>query len=101
MREINNSNFNDETKEGIVLVDFWANWCGPCKMLTPVLEQLSSEMKDVKFFKVNVDENGELAQQFRIASIPTVMIFKNGEVVDKMMGFKPKNQVEEFLKKHI
>ena len=101
MREINNNNFNDETKEGIVLVDFWANWCGPCKMLTPVLEQLSSEMKDVKFFKVNVDENGELAQQFRIASIPTVMIFKNGEVVDKMMGFKPKNQVEEFLKKHI
>lgn len=101
MREINNNNFNDETKEGIVLVDFWANWCGPCKMLTPVLEQLSSEIKDVKFFKVNVDENGELAQQFRIASIPTVMIFKNGEVVDKMMGFKPKNQVEEFLKKHI
>lgn len=101
MREINNNNFNDETKEGVVLVDFWANWCGPCKMLTPVLEQLSGEMKEVKFFKVNVDENGELAQQFRIASIPTVMIFKDGEVVDKMMGFRPKNQVEEFLKKHI
>lgn len=101
MKEINNNNFNDETKEGIVLVDFWANWCGPCKMLTPVLEQLSGEMKEVKFFKVNVDENGELAQQFRIASIPTVMIFKDGEVVDKMMGFRPKNQVEEFLKKHI
>lgn len=101
MREINNNNFSDETKEGVVLVDFWANWCGPCKMLTPVLEQLSSEMTDVKFFKVNVDENGELAQQFRIASIPTVMIFKNGEVVDKMMGFRPKNQVEEFVKKHI
>lgn len=101
MKEINNNNFNDETKEGIVLVDVWANWCGPCKMLTPVLEQLSGEMKEVKFFKVNVDENGELAQQFRIASIPTVMIFKDGEVVDKMMGFRPKNQVEEFLKKHI
>ena len=76
---------------GVVLVDFWAEWCGPCKMLAPVLEEMADEYKQVKF--VNVDENNELAIKFGIRSIPTMMIFKNGEKVDQLVGLKQKNEL--------
>ncbi len=78
-----------------VLVDFWASWCGPCKMLSPIIAQIAEEQAGkVKVGKVNVDEQPELAAQFRVMSIPTLMVFKNGEVVNQSLGVQPKEQVE-------
>ncbi len=81
-----------------VLVDFWATWCGPCRMLGPVIEEIAKENEGrVKVGKVNVDEEPELSAQFRISSIPTVIVFKNGKAVDTMVGFRPKEEVLAFL----
>ncbi len=92
------ANFSDETKEGVVLVDFFATWCGPCKMLAPVIEELAGEYEGkVKIGKLDVDENPETAGKFGVQSIPTIILFKDGEEVDKMMGFQSK----EVLKEHI
>ena len=78
-----------------VLVDFWASWCGPCKMLSPIIAQIAEEQAGkVKVGKVNVDEQPELAAQCRVMSIPTLMVFKNGEVVNQSLGVQPKEQVE-------
>lgn len=74
-------------------MDFWAEWCGPCKMQLPILEEISAEMTDVKICKVNVDENNELAMKFGIRSIPTMMIFKNGNKVDQLIGLKQKSEL--------
>ena len=96
-------NFENEVlkSEGLVLVDFWAPWCGPCRMLGPILEELEKEMGEkVKVCKVNVDEEGGLAQQYGIMSIPAVFLFKGGEVVETMIGLQPKESFEEVLKKH-
>ncbi|MGN0489580.1 MAG: thioredoxin [Ruminococcus sp.] len=92
--------FNSEVLENKkpVLVDFWASWCGPCRMLAPVVEKLSQEMPDkFDFYKVNVDEENDLASQYQIMSIPTLLIFKDGELVDKSIGFKPENELREML----
>jgi len=97
-------NFENEVlkSEGLVLVDFWAPWCGPCRMLGPILEELEKEMGEkVKVCKVNVDEEGALAQQYGIMSIPAVFLFKGGEVVETMIGLAPKESFEEALKKHL
>ena len=102
--EFTNENFQQEVIESDkpVLVDFWAVWCGPCKMLTPTIEQLSSEYEGkVKVGKVNVDENQELAAQYGIMSIPTIMIFKGGQVVEQFIGVQPKTVYAEALNKHI
>ena len=80
-----------------VLVDFWATWCMPCKMLGPVIAAIAEERDDIKVCKVNVDDEPELARQFNIMSIPTVMVFKNGEVTNKAMGFRPKQQILDLL----
>ncbi|NFI51557.1 thioredoxin [Clostridium botulinum] len=94
--------FDDAIKEGIVIVDFFADWCGPCKMLAPIFEELEEEMKDkVKFFKVNVDESGELASKFRVFSIPTMIIFKDGKDVSTEVGFLPKEKIKMNLEKYI
>ena len=80
-----------------VLVDFYADWCGPCKMMAPVVEELAEEKLDVTFAKVNVDNLGEVAQRYGIMSIPTLILFKDGEVASQTVGFQPKEALEAFL----
>lgn len=90
-------NFEEEVtnSSGLTVVDFWADWCGPCKMLAPVMEELSREMTDVKFCKVNVDEEMSVAMAFRVASIPTLAFFRDGKYIDQAVGYQPKEVVKE------
>mgnify|MGYP000152296626 FL=1 len=96
---ITKENFDSEVlkAEGTVLVDFWATWCGPCRMLSPIVDEVANEHPDVKVGKINVDEQPELAQQFGIMSIPTLLVFKNGEKVQESVGLIPKEKVEALL----
>lgn len=98
--EINESKFNDEVinSDKPVLVDFWAPWCGPCKMVAPVVEDISREYSDkLKVVKVNVDENMGIADRYEVMNIPTLMLFKDGDVVKKMVGFQPKPLLEKTI----
>jgi len=100
--ELNAQNFADTVKNNdVVVVDFWAPWCGPCRMIAPIIEELSEEYKDkgVVVGKVNTDEAPEIAGQFGIRSIPTVIFFKNGEAVDAMIGAAPKQMYVEKIEK--
>lgn len=104
MREVADNTFLEEINgtEAPVVVDFWAPWCGPCKMISPIVEELDAELGGkAKFIKVNVDENPQVSQRYRIASIPTIMVFKNGEPVDNLVGFRPKQALKEIIEKHI
>ena len=96
--ELTAANFDETVKEGVTLVDFWAPWCGPCRMIAPVIEELAEEYEGkATIAKVNTDEEQEIAVKFGIRSIPTVMIFKDGEVVDQMIGAASKQAFEEKL----
>ncbi|RSL32220.1 thioredoxin [Salibacterium salarium] len=99
---VSDQSFAEETSEGVVLADFWATWCGPCKMIAPVLEEIDSEMGDqVKIAKLDVDENQETAGKYGVMSIPTLLMFKDGEVVEQIVGFQPKEQLVELINKHV
>ena len=100
VKQINQDQFNEAKESAVAVVDFFATWCGPCKMLGPVLEQLSDEMSDVNFFKVDVDDNGALAQQFGITNIPAVAILKNGELQELSVGFKPADAMKSVIEAH-
>ena len=96
---LNEKNFEEEVlkEKGRVLVDFYADWCGPCKMMSPIIDSIAEEMRDVKFGKVNVDENPELAEKFEIMSIPTIVIIENGQVKQTLIGLRDKNAIEQAL----
>ena len=80
-----------------VLLDFWATWCGPCRMVAPIVEEIAQEREDVKVGKIDVDEQRELAMEFQIASIPTLIVFKNGQLTQRVVGARPKDQILELL----
>lgn len=102
MQKITKADFEEKVLDnsGLVLVDMYADWCGPCKMISPLLEDLSKTNGNVAFVKVDVDAEIDLASFYGVQSIPTIMLFKNGEVVDKFNGFKPKTFIQELLDKH-
>ena len=97
MKIINAEEFDEMIKEGTTLIDFFADWCGPCKMLGPVVEEVSAEYPDIQFAKVNVDDNMDLAERFSIMSIPQVFVFKDGEVIGKFGGYRDIGGVRAFL----
>lgn len=99
MEKLNTQEFDSFIANGITLVDFYADWCGPCKMLSPILEELDNEYPNIKFCKINVDENMELADRYTIMSIPMVFLFKDGKLLSKMTGYQNKDGVKNFIDK--
>jgi len=96
---ITKDNFNKEVMESdkVVLLDFWATWCGPCQMIAPILNEVAEECPDITVGKIDVDEEQELAMSFGITSIPTLIVIKNGKAVDKAIGMRAKNQIIEMI----
>ncbi len=102
--EINTENFESEVlrKEGVTVVDFFANWCGPCRKLAPILEEVEGELAEkVRFAKINTDENLESAKQYQVSGLPTLLVFKNGEVIERMVGLMPKSSIITNIEKHL
>ena len=102
MTNLTKSNFKTEVEdyEGLVVIDLWATWCGPCLMLAPVIDEIEKEMPDVKFCKINVDDERELAMQFKIESIPTVAIVKNNTFLDLSVGLVPKEKLVKLINEY-
>lgn len=100
--EITDGTFEDILKkDSLVVVDCWAPWCGPCRMIGPVIDMLSEEYQDVTFGKLNTDENFGISRKFQIMAIPTLLFFKNGELVERVIGVVPKGHIESLIKKYI
>ena len=96
---INNQNFKNEVlrSDKPILLDFWASWCGPCRMVLPIVEEIAEERQDIKVGKINVDEQPELASQFGVMSIPTLVVIKDGKIVNRAMGARPKGAILAML----
>jgi len=95
--ELDNENFDEEIKNGLVLVDFYASWCGPCKMMHPVINDIANNYSNLKIIKIDVDKHSEIARNYSVMSIPTIMLFKDGEIIEKNIGFISKEQLERWF----
>ena len=100
--EINIDNFDKEVNNGgITVVDFFADWCGPCRKMGPILEEVETELTNVKFAKINTDNNLDVARKYQVSGLPTLMVFKNGEPVERLVGLMPKSSIITNIEKHI
>ncbi|HBG3081469.1 TPA: thioredoxin [Staphylococcus aureus] len=100
--KVTDADFDSKVESGVQLVDFWATWCGPCKMIAPVLEELAADYEGkADILKLDVDENPSTAAKYEVMSIPTLIVFKDGQPVDKVVGFQPKENLVEVLDKHL
>jgi thioredoxin 1 len=99
VKEFNDDNFDSEVLQsrGAVLVDFWAPWCGPCRQIAPMIDELASENPSIKIGKINIDDNPGVAQRFGISSIPTLLVFKGGEIAESFVGVRPKSALQQAL----
>ena len=102
MIDLTSQNFKSEVEEydGLVVIDIWASWCGPCKMLAPTIDELEAEMPDVKFCKINVDDEPALARMFKVQSIPTVAVVKNNTFLDMSVGYVPKSKLVDLIERN-
>lgn len=100
-KDFDTSNLEELIKSGVVIIDFYADWCGPCKMLSPELEELVKKDNSINIYKINVDKSPELARKYGVMSIPTLVLYKNGMLIDKEMGYRPVESLEEWIKKSI
>ena len=104
VKHIDTASFKEEVLNngGVTIVDFFADWCGPCRKLGPILEEVESELKDkAKFVKINTDENIESAQKYQVSGLPTLLVFKNGEPIERMVGLMPKSSIITNIEKHL
>lgn len=104
VQEISVNNFDSEVvkSDKLTIVDFFANWCGPCRKLSPILEEVEAELEGrVKFTKINTDENIDAAKEYQVSGLPTLLVFKNGEVVERMVGLMPKSSIITNIEKHL
>lgn len=98
VKQIDSNEFKEVIKEGKVVVDLFATWCGPCKMLSPILDEISEEITTTKFYKIDVDDNSDVAREYNVMSIPTVLIFENGEMINKIVGLRSREELVEQFK---
>ena len=93
-------NFSDQIKNGLVLLDFYASWCGPCKMMHPIIDEIINEYSELKVIKIDVDKNEDIARNYAIMSIPTLILLKDGNIVEKNIGFTPKDKLDNWINQH-
>lgn len=101
MEKVNDQNFKEQVKDGLVLVDFYADWCGPCKMMHPVLEELENDRAEAKIMQINVDESPAMSKEYGVMSIPTLILFKDGCEVERKIGFTPKAELVDWMNKNV
>lgn len=99
VEQISSKDFKDKISKGKVLVDMYADWCGPCRMLGPIIESIAESNKEYKFYKLNVDDNEDIAMEYGVMSIPTLLLFEDGKLVDTLVGLRSKDELENILSK--